>query len=270
MRLERARRARSVIRSSIRSLRSMKRSRIDDDPRDASGGDEAARVGDRDAEREPPALDAFERRFRASPPNRPEWARGARVAPRSRPTSCPGPSSPPSAFDARLFDQRDEPGRREHGHVAAADRERGVTLFDLQRDRRGETGREPHPLTIGSPAPTRHVGATHATMLEAHMTAPLIDHDVLQATLDHALRARWRLRRGVRRGSAVVERPLRRRPDRGARLRPRPRRGAAGRSRRHDRFRAHRRSLARRACCRRPRPRPARPGAVAAARTRSR
>src|ERR1700730_6374407 len=41
---------------------------------------------------------------------------------------------------------------------------------------------------MGSPAPTRHVGATKR-MHEAHMTVPMIEADVLQATLDHALRS---------------------------------------------------------------------------------
>ena len=41
-----------------------------------------------DAEREPPALDAFERRLGRHLRSRPAWARGARAAPRSRRTSC--------------------------------------------------------------------------------------------------------------------------------------------------------------------------------------
>ena len=77
------------------------------------------------------------------------------------------------------------------------------------------------------------------------MTAPLIDHDVLQATLDHALRG----------GGDFAEVFVEDRRSSSARFDDgrveelvsgsRPRRGASRRSRRHDRFRAHGRSLAR-------------------------
>ena len=158
---------------------------------------------------------------------RPGSARGARAGPRSRPTSCRD-RAPADGLHARLLDQGDEARGGQHRYVAAPDRERGVSLFDRERDRRGETGRNRHPLTIGSPAPssacwradpaTPRPDIAHETH-EADMTVPLIEHDVLQATLDHALRSGGDFAEVFVEDRRSSTRPFRRRPRRRARLR---------------------------------------------------
>ncbi len=140
----------------------------DDHARDAAGRDEPARVGDRDAEREATAFDGLERRFRS---HFPADRRGREVR------ELHFVSDRRLAFaqlagerlHAGLLGEGDDARRRQHRNIAAADGDCGVALFDLERHRRRETGSDRHALTIGQ-------------------VTELIDSDVLQTAIQHALR----------------------------------------------------------------------------------
>ena len=67
---------------------------LDDDARDAAGGDEAVAVAHRHPEVEPSALDRLERRFGAHRDHPPRWVRGGRAGPGSRRWWCPRRARP--------------------------------------------------------------------------------------------------------------------------------------------------------------------------------
>ena len=71
----------------------------------------------------------------------------------------------------------------------------------------------------------------------------MIEEAVVSRVLGSRPADRWRVRRGVRRGQALLVGPPRRRQDRGARLGPRPRRRHPGRRGRDHRLRPHRRPV---------------------------
>ena len=62
----------------------------------------------------------------ARPCRRPRSARGGRAARGSRRSSCPPASVAVDRAHRRLLGERDDARRRQHGHVAGAQRERGV------------------------------------------------------------------------------------------------------------------------------------------------
>ena len=149
---------------------------LDDDARDPAGRDEAARVADRDPERQPASLDPLEGRFdrhRPADDGRCE-VRELHLVPDGR--AAVGQLTG-DRFDARPLGERDDAWCREHRDVAAADGLGRIFLVHLVRQRRSETGLQRHALTIGTPPPTGHLREFR-----------MLDTGVLESTLALALR----------------------------------------------------------------------------------
>ena len=229
---------------------------VDDHPGDPADGDQAALVVDRHREGDPAAVDLLDASPRPAPCG--PTAVGARWSSWTRmPTVVsPGSSSPLDRRERGFLAQRDRRGAwPARARAPDAHGERGVRLGDdaVRLRRSGRVSRAPgydkHPLArsgqrarrpavgtaltcpLSSPSRLRHDGRE----------ARVIEEAVISRVLGTAPAHRRRLRRGLRRGQALVVGRARRRQGRGAHLRPRPRRRHPGRRRRHHRLRPHRR-----------------------------
>ena len=78
-------------------------------------------------------------------------------------------------LDGRLLGQRDHSRRRDHGHIAAAERGRGVGFLDAAGDARGHPGGQRHLRTIGTPPVPAGSGRKRGAWKRSLIEAPVLE-----------------------------------------------------------------------------------------------